>query len=973
MPSISTKTKTFPKHHKLFLGFLDRSQSTINTDKTHDIKDVNSIIHQNIQSLGNAVDSINDMLETHKYCKILCVTEHWKTLDQLKYLRLKHFELAASFCRPPGKHGGTAIYVKENVKFRERSTLTKLSVINEVECAVIECNINQAVLIVVSVYRPPLGNINIFLDVIEKLLVILSKENKKIVIVGDFNIEMLADNQNKSNFSSMLRSFDLKQTIFTNTRIVFKSASCIDNIFVNFSYIESQVFDSYISDHSAQELFFYSGKTNNRILQSKRIFSEENKMYFINLLKEQDWKEVYEIEKKNIDHQWDVFMNNFILIFNQSFPLKLVKTKDSCSKKNNVDDKIKEHKEKLSKLLMLSRVDENFKDQYKKFKKEYDKLLKTSRSEEYERKLRSSDNKSKCMWSICREIVGKNTKTNDIPIEGDPKDISDKYNQHLVSVVPELLKHLNNSKNAVNIILNNRLMVLEPVTVEKLCLISKKIKNKYSSGIDEIPAIIVKIVVPIISDILCYLINNSFYYGIFPGQLKMALVKPLYKKGDPQSLDSYRPISILPSFSKIFELLMCEQLVNFLKECNILNSHQHGYMPSRSTQTAIFQFTRYILGLLEKGMLGLGICLDLSKAYDCIDVNVLTEKLKLYGLQGNSLNLFRSYLTGRQQRVKVTKNGRDCLSNAAENKFGIAQGSIAGPVLFAIYLNDFNSVTTSPNEHMTCYADDTNLIVGGNSLADLTFFGTDLFNKANQWFSDNKLILNREKTSILLFRTKWSRVEKPEKLTLYNSDIVIAENTKFLGVHLDEFLDWSSHIISLKLKLGKICYGVRVTSSYMNEACLKILYYANFQSVLTYGIIFWGSNSAIEDIFIIQKRILRIIKKMGFRESCRGVFKSCGIMTVYALYIYECVMFFFKNRHMFEHEKLHQYNTRTVSVNYPRHKLSLTEKHPSYACLKFYNLLPNDIKQISCEKLFKNRVRSLLVTTEPYSLSDYVK
>ena len=131
-------------------------------------------------------------------------------------------------------------------------------------------------------------------------------------------------------------------------------------------------------------------------------------------------------------------------------------------------------------------------------------------------------------------------------------------------------------------------------------------------------------------------------------------------------------------------------------------------------------------------------------------------------------------------------------------------------------------------------------------------------------------------------------------------------------------------------------------------------------------------SSFIKKIFVTQKQALRIVKKMAFIESCRNVFRACGILTVYGLYIYECLVFFFKNRNMFDLQISHNYNTRTLNVNYPSHRLTLTEKNPCYSCLKLFNKLPNNIKCINSLKLFKIRVKQLLVNLEPYSISDYV-
>ena len=222
-----------------------------------------------------------------------------------------------------------------------------------------------------------------------------------------------------------------------------------------------------------------------------------------------------------------------------------------------------------------------------------------------------------------------------------------------------------------------------------------------------------------------------------------------------------------------------------------------------------------------------------------------------------------------------------------------------------------------------------------------------------------------------MFRTKLSRVQKPISLLVLNEELRIVENTKFLGLHIDEFLDWSEHINILSKKLNSICYGIRIVGRYMSEKMQKVVYFANFESILKYGIVFWGSSSQLKKIFTVQKRVIRCYKKMQYRESCRGVFKREGILTAYGIYIMEALIFFFNHREEFDLQTFHSYNTRTINVNYPIHRLTLTEKSPYYMCLRLYNHLPDRIRSISSKKIFKIKIKQFLVELEPYCMNDY--
>ena len=364
--------------------------------------------------------------------------------------------------------------------------------------------------------------------------------------------------------------------------------------------------------------------------------------------------------------------------------------------------------------------------------------------------------------------------------------------------------------------------------------------------------------------------------------------------------------------------------------------------------------------------------LDLSKAYDCLNRSILIEKLDLYGIRGNAKQWLVSYLENRKQCVSITKNNTTSRSEILKNNIGIAQGSILGPLLFIVFANDLSTVADEAFQNIVKYADDTNLIIGSKKLNDVLIKSQIFFNLVTEWFNKNKLILNKEKTNVIIFSTKQSTVVRPEWIELGNLNIAISENAKFLGVYINENLDWSTHINSTVKKLNSICYCLRITGRYMNEETLRITYLANFESVLRYGIIFWGRQSLTQSVFVAQKRAVRVVKNKSYLESCRGEFRNLGIMTVYGIYIYECIMFFVKNKERFEPQNINITNTRTLQVNYPAHRLTLTERCPHYMCLKLFNALPRHIKTISNQKKFKKELKKYLVNKEPYNLKDVI-
>lgn len=919
---------------------------------------------------------INQMLEEHSNCKCLCITEHWKKEEHLKKLSIHNFRLTSSFCREQG-YGGAAIYLDKNVNFTRKSKINKLSVEGVFECACVECKFQGESLIIMTIYRPPKGNVREFLKKVESALdQIVNGKKTNIVIAGDFNIELIENNDFRKQLLSVMGSFDLYQTIFENTRITSTSRSCIDNIFTNISKsrVSSLVLNTVISDHTAQKLMLKLELESEKKCYFKRFFCESSRKEFFNILKQEQWLDVFQTDPADVNKQWSVFMNTFIQIFNQCFPKKLFIPKHrSKNKLYNDNEQIQHLKHKLNILLMLKRKNNNYNEIYSSTKKAYDELLVKSRTESYANRIHNSDNKNKCMWSIYKEITSSSNVQDNV-IAGRPDEVSNKYNEYLLKSIPDIIRNLPNIEWTHKIQRNHEYMALHPVSQQELLEVIQKIKNKHSSGDDEIPTSLIRQIIPAITEVLCFVINNSLKEGIFPESLKLSAIRPCYKnKGDSNLFDNFRPISLLPGFSKLFEILMCERLMGFLTECKILSGNQHGYIEKRSTQTAIFQFTRAILGHLENGDMALGIFLDLSKAFDCLDRNILLKKLEIYGIRGRALGWFRSYLSNRTQRVIINKNGISYKSKIAKNTVGVPQGSILGPVLFIVFMNDINNECLIQNSSLTEYADDTSLLVGGKTIPNLVESATTLFSSAEGWFAKNKLCLNKEKTNTLMFRTKLNKTQKPNSISVEGSELSLTSSTKFLGINIDEFLDWSCHIDFLSNKLNRTCFCIRHVSRYIGETARRTLYFANFEGTLRYGIIFWACNSETLNIFTIQKRIIRTIYQMSPMQSCRGIFKSKRILTIYGLYIYELILCVFKNRHLFHDNTVnHKYSTRKNHILYPVHRLTLSEKSPYYMGIKCFNKLDNHVKNIGIEKIFKRKLKKMLIDLEPYSIKDYL-
>lgn len=503
------------------------------------------------------------------------------------------------------------------------------------------------------------------------------------------------------------------------------------------------------------------------------------------------------------------------------------------------------------------------------------------------------------------------------------------------------------------------------------------LNNSGSYGIDDIPLSFIKKCVNSYVKPLCRIINDSMKNGCFPESLKQAIVIPVYKKGCANDIKNYRPISLLTSFSKLFEKVIHIRLYGFLKKHNIINKAQHGFLEGRNIETALFAFTNTVLSMLEDRKIPCGILLDLSRAFDGIDHRRLYQKLEYYGVRGNALAWFSSYLSQRKQKVLLRYNSNTVYSKEIIITKGVPQGSILGPLLFVVYFDDIYTAGCSSglgaeNWFRTQnYADDTTLLVEGESLDIVTARATVLLESIENWLLVNDLKINHTKTEVILFSTK--TVNYPREIRLNGHDYGVSEAVRLLGVSVDARLKWKQQVEYICKRLSNVCYGIRRLRDLVDAGILRVMYYGCCYPYLKYGIIIWGGCGDLSRVFILQKKILRVMYRLKVKQSCRGLFRTNRILTVNALYIFEVIIFHFKNKHLFAiNVSNHEYSTRGRSnYNYPKHRLSLTENNLFYTCMKYYNNLPEYLKLIDVFSSFRRNLFNFLCELEPYNLEDY--
>ena len=442
----------------------------------------------------------------------------------------------------------------------------------------------------------------------------------------------------------------------------------------------------------------------------------------------------------------------------------------------------------------------------------------------------------------------------------------------------------------------NENFIIAHTSNEEILKVITDLENK-STGPHSIPTKLLKLIPDLILIPLSHIISTSFTSGIYPDALKISKVIPIHKGGSMDDLNNYRPISLLSIFDKLIEKLMHKQLYEFLEKNNVLFKNQYGFRKRNNTTYAVLEMVEKIKETIDTKKFGCGIFIDLRKAFDTVNHQILIKKLEHYGIRGVALEWFISYLSNRKQFVFINGHSSELMYISC----GVPQGSVLGPLLFLIYINDLPNI--SKIFYFFLFADDTHIFHEAKSLQKLEYEVNKGLKCLHAWLIINRLSLNIKKTNFVVFHP----YNKPpeNKITLKIQRKAISENeyVKYLGVMVDAGLTWKPHIDYISKKVSRaigILYKIRPQ---VNTVILKTLYYSLVYSHLNYAIEAWGSADLthINTLHLQQKRIIRLINFTDQRlddfsfQSVSPLYHKLKFLKVYDIFRLRLLLFTFKS------------------------------------------------------------------------------
>lgn len=856
------------------------------------------IMTQNIRSINANLDSFCLLLKRTKVdIDILVLTECW--LDAIKPIpQIRGYNSFAT-SNLLNQNDGIVIYVRDNI-----TCTVDEPVCDETNCLTVKIKEDTAI---VAIYRSPsFSNTDKFLSSIDVVLTSM-KSFTNIFFIGDVNIDIKPNNLDRSSNSylNLMAEHGLLPAHTYPTR----EDNCLDHINLKSQFrAQTYVLKTQVTDHRPVTISLDCIKQN----ENTSVNTLRNKINYpkaISFLETSDLEPILSFNDPN--KAADLLVNKITraLVENTStlhIPrryrvfkpwmttglLKCTKTRDKLHAKTK--------QQPGNQIVSLT---------YRRYRNFCNSLLKKLKTSYEKIELEKAANNPKKTWNIIKDITHlkqykkpptellKSNATDEINAINEVNAYFSDIGQSLAKQI--LQNHDITRDSGIPKHIHTRSFVLLDTDDNEVHKVINNLKSDSAAGLDGIAIKFIKMTKHIIIPYLTHIFNMCFKNGVFPDLFKKSLIHPIHKGGNRDVVGNYRPISVLPALSKILEKLMNSRLTNYLEKENLISNSQFGFRAGRSTEDAVSSLTEYIVDLLDNKRKCIGIFLDLAKAFDTVSIPILLSKMENIGIRGQSLEIFSDYLTNRTQRVKIG----NLTSSDLPVTFGVPQGSVLGPSLFLIYINEL-CLHTPVNGRIFSFADDTALVYEGETWMEARNNAETGLQKVMIWLQNNLLSLNLTKTKYMSFSIRSPNLHEmsikahscnfPNTSTCNCTQLAKVSSIKYLGVILDDRLSWSYHLDYVTTRTRKLIYLFKKLRHIASPKLKKTLYLAMGQSILSYCISVWGGacKTKILKLERAQRSLLKVLYLKPYRFPTFSLLSETEVLSIRQLFIEKIILIY---------------------------------------------------------------------------------
>lgn len=933
-----------------------------------------NILSVNIRSVSS-INKLNkfkyELSQLVKLPDIITIQETWFNEKCKNLYAIPGYE-SVHCCRKDG-YGGNSIFVKSQFNYKILKNISK-DYMDIVSIELIDVKLMNKPLIVTSVYRSQKCGMQKFLKETENLL--FSCTHAPCIFLGDLNVDMLSSSMYQNSLLDLFSEFNMRSCHNFVTRP--QSNTSIDCVFTNISYeVFVHSIENKLSDHNIISCGFEMEVNSQDIVIEKyyKINYEQLGRYIDNNL-----------STRGLNNSSDL-CDNLINTFSTAASLCTKVT----TKRVNIRDRITPwitnnllsliaYKKSLLKARRKNRTSATISNQLKRISKVIKLCNNNLMNEYYMKNLNLCSGDPKKTWKFLNKELGRNKhdvrtiikENGDILTDNENKAAA--FNDYFFEVIGNMHTQISaNDDDDINFFRTltplRSNFVLQKVNQAEIQYVLDNLKNNKSPGYDGITPQMLLTRKELVIEILANIFNRLIDEGSFPNTLKIHKIIPIPKVIGSNKIEHYRPISVLNTVDKIFERLIFDQFTSYLERNEILFERQFGFKKGTGTEEAVVNVVEYICGELDAGFSGVaGVFFDYSKAFDLVNHNILLKKLEVIGVANKTLDIFQHYLANRAQFVQVG----ECSSARLPVNCGVPQGSVLGPLLFKIYVNDVKNIDF--NGKLFMYADDICLFY---RYKHATVLQTQIeYDSAIllEFSRLNKLVLNSDKTKFVRFKPYRARNEEKMVVHINGNPIAESDMVKYLGINLNHNLLWDTHINLLK---SKISSAIGVLYKFKNKLSCNVkmlIYNSLIHSHLTYLPIIYGckENTSLKSLQSAQNKALKLVFNLPIRYSTMDLFQihAKNVLPVRGLYKHKLLMYIFKTIRENVHHPIQftqnvvrtQRNTRqALNLSSVRCRLDLTKQRIAFAGPLEYNQLPVNLRNIQVLSTFKEQVKQHLL------------